>query len=151
VIDPTVTDQTFRSCAFLQNLPALHRRFSGFLSPRKPHPSLQPGGLVQVGACCSLGTLGPPRLSLRKKPPRGHLHLSGPLSFFRFTSLSTREPANLRGLKSPPARHFPRKGAGLPDLLDPDTTNLLEPRTRHCLFFQLKVSRFLRTGTSLST
>lgn len=46
---------------------------------------------------CSLGILGPPRLSLRKKPPESPLHLQDPLSLFQTKGLSTLNPASLRG------------------------------------------------------
>jgi hypothetical protein len=36
----TLSDQSFRSCAFLQNLPALYRRFNGFIPREKRFPYL---------------------------------------------------------------------------------------------------------------
>jgi hypothetical protein len=57
---------SLRSCAFVRNLSASYRRFSGFLSPGEPYPGSHPGLLHQVGAACSLGFLWSLRLSLRR-------------------------------------------------------------------------------------
>lgn len=43
----------FRSCVFLHNLPAMHRRFNGFCPQKKPCPCLPPNGLDWVRASCS--------------------------------------------------------------------------------------------------
>lgn len=50
----TLSSFPLRSCAPRQNLPALPRRFSGLIPPKKPCPFLPPEGLVRVGTDCSL-------------------------------------------------------------------------------------------------
>ena len=78
-----LSNHIVRSGAFLQNLPALHRRFSGLISPRKPCLP-HPGYLVRVEAACSHGLSG----------------LSGPLHLppIRRASLSSNVPLVLSPL-----------------------------------------------------
>jgi hypothetical protein len=93
-----LSNHIFRSGAFLQNLPALHRRFSGLISPRKPCLP-HPGCLVRVEAACSHGLSG----------------LSGSLCLppIQGASLSSNVPLVLRRL--PPSRG---EATGTPGIYD---------------------------------
>jgi hypothetical protein len=54
MIEDQVSLSSFRSCAFFQDLPALDRCFSGFLSSKKLCPCLLPQICFRGGADCSL-------------------------------------------------------------------------------------------------
>jgi hypothetical protein len=95
----------FRSCALAQNLSALSRRLSGLRPRRKRCSSQLPDELDRVGASCSHG-LSDLSGSPNFRPPKGHLSLSVPLSFFLPPLLTKRSSRNLRGLRSRSAGFF---------------------------------------------
>jgi len=131
VIGRIVPNSSFRPCVFPQNLSASYRRSDGLLPPQKPRPSLQPRGLVQVGASCSLGISGPLRLSFREFPPKGPLHPWGSLSPLDPRGLSTSRIPGHRGVSlSRPGISLVRAPACLafPTPVNSTSSNPVSPR-----------------------
>jgi hypothetical protein len=105
-----------RSCAFVRNLSASYRRFSGFLSPGEPFPVCALGCYTRSGPHALLGFFGLSG-SPSAEPTRKRLPFEFSLSSFARPSLTAKTRRDLRvcspgGLASPS-----EEGAGLSDLL----------------------------------
>jgi hypothetical protein len=105
---PDLSNRIIRSGAFLQNLPALHRRSSGLISPRKPCLP-HPGWLTRVEASCSHGLSGLSG-SLRLPPIRGASLSSNVPLVLQHLLPSRREAPGTPGIYDREASAFPVTG-----------------------------------------
>jgi hypothetical protein len=91
-----VSSPHLRSCAFLQNPSALHRRFNGFIPLDQPSPFLLPRLLILGRGHMLSWAFGPLKALRPSTHLQRHLRVEGPLAFLVKNDLSIVNHPNLR-------------------------------------------------------